>query len=113
MRWKPFDVPSGKPVDFVQGLHTVCGAGDARARNGLAVHVYLCNAPMVNTCMYNSDGDFLIGEIFANFVFKIVIKLLNIFFSFSVPQQGRLTITTEFGKMTVDPNEICVVQVQF
>ncbi len=37
--------------------------------------------------MYNADGDFLI-----------------------VPQQGILDITTEFGKMTVVPNEICVIQ---
>lgn len=73
MRWKPFDLPTGKPVDFVQGLHTVCGAGDARARNGLAVHVYLCNAPMVNTCMYNSDGDFLIGKTF--FTISLILSI--------------------------------------
>lgn len=60
MRWNPFDVPSGK-VDFVTGLHTVCGAGDTRSRHGLAVHVYLCNSSMENQAMYNSDGDFLIG----------------------------------------------------
>lgn len=28
-----------------------------------------------------------------------------------VPQQGSLRITTEFGKIQVDPNEICVIQV--
>lgn len=28
----------------------------------------------------------------------------------SVPQQGSLMITTEFGKMKVSPNEICVIQ---
>ncbi len=37
--------------------------------------------------LYSGDGDFLI-----------------------VPQQGSLTITTEFGRMEVAPNEICVVQ---
>ena len=36
---------------------------------------------------YNSDGDFLI-----------------------VPQRGDLTIKTEFGKMEVKPNELCVIQ---
>lgn len=30
---------------------------------------------------------------------------------FTVPQQGGLMITTEFGRMQVDPNEICVLQV--
>ncbi|CAB3379020.1 Hypothetical predicted protein [Cloeon dipterum] len=88
MRWKPYDIPSSdNVVDFVQGLHTVCGAGDPKARNGIAIHVYLCNTSMVNLCFYNSDGNFLF-----------------------VPQQGRLKITTEFGKLTVDPNEICVIQ---
>jgi homogentisate 1,2-dioxygenase len=32
-------------------------------------------------------------------------------FVFPVPQQGTLKITTEFGKMNVAPNEICVIQV--
>ncbi|XP_049802217.1 homogentisate 1,2-dioxygenase [Schistocerca nitens] len=88
MRWLPFDLPSDdEQVDFVEGLHTVCGAGDPRTRHGIAIHVYLCNKSMGNKCFYNSDGDFLL-----------------------VPQQGVLYITTEFGKMTVSPNEICVIQ---
>ena len=49
-------------VDFVEGLHTICGAGDARTRSGVAIHVYLCNASMKDKAFYNSDGDFLIGE---------------------------------------------------
>lgn len=64
MRWKPFDMPAaGEKVNFVQGLHTVCGAGDARSRHGLAVHVYMCNVSMENMAFYNSDGDFLIGRL--------------------------------------------------
>lgn len=89
LRWKPFDVPTRQSaeVDFVGGLHTVCGAGDPRMRQGVAIHVYLCNVSMKNNAFYNADGDFLI-----------------------VPQLGPLQITTEFGKMRVEPNEICVVQ---
>jgi len=30
-----------------------------------------------------------------------------------VPQQGTLFITTEFGKMKVEPMEICVIQVSW
>ena len=37
--------------------------------------------------MYNSDGDFLF-----------------------VPQLGDLKVTTEFGRLLVQPNEICVIQ---
>ena len=43
---------------------------------------------MKNKCFFNSDGDFLI-----------------------VPQTGSLFITTEFGKMKVDPNEICIISI--
>ncbi|ALC39301.1 hgo [Drosophila busckii] len=87
LRWKPFDVPTTQQqVNFVEGLHTVCGAGDARTRHGLAVHVYLCNSSMDTAAFYNSDGDFLI-----------------------VPQQGVLDIVTELGRMSVAPNEICVI----
>lgn len=63
LRWKPFDVPTRQAaeIDFVEGLHTLCGAGDARVRQGIAIHVYLCNASMKNKAFYNSDGDLLIG----------------------------------------------------
>nr|KAF6378313.1 homogentisate 1,2-dioxygenase [Myotis myotis] len=82
LRWKPFEIPkaSQKKVDFVSGLHTLCGAGDIRSNNGLAVHIFLCNTSMGDRCFYNSDGDFLI-----------------------VPQKGKLLIYTEFGKMIVQP----------
>lgn len=62
MRWSPFDLPqSESSINFVQGLSTVCGAGDSRARNGIAIHIYACNKSMEDSCLYNSDGDFLIG----------------------------------------------------
>ncbi|KAK6170236.1 hypothetical protein SNE40_018678 [Patella caerulea] len=89
LRWQPFDIPKKveKSVDFVQGLSTICGAGDAKSRHGIAIYVYTCNTSMGDKCFYSSDGDLLI-----------------------VPQQGILSITTEFGKMVVAPNEICVIQ---
>ena len=72
MRWKPFDIPSDGQVDFVDGLRTVCGAGQPATRNGLAAHIYTCNASMDNKAMQNADGDFLIGNIQAK-VFLIAI----------------------------------------
>ncbi|TRY76764.1 hypothetical protein TCAL_07608 [Tigriopus californicus] len=86
LRWKPFDLPS-RDTDFVQGLHTLAGAGDPRTRHGVAIHIFACNTSMSDSCFSNADGDFLI-----------------------VPQKGTLKITTEFGKMEVSPNEICVIQ---
>ncbi|KAK9887839.1 hypothetical protein WA026_000149 [Henosepilachna vigintioctopunctata] len=86
MRWNPFDFPSEKK-DFVEGINTICGTGEPRLKLGLGIHVYSCNVSMKNRAFYNSDGDFLI-----------------------VPQHGNLRIKTEFGKLTVEPNEICVIQ---
>ena len=51
MRWKPFDLPkSSESFDWVSGLRTVAGAGDPKARNGIAVHIYTCNKSMENSC---------------------------------------------------------------
>lgn len=41
-----------------------------------------------------------------------LLQLLCLHFVSTVPQQGKLLITTEFGKMLVEPNEICVIQVR-
>ncbi|XP_022188930.1 homogentisate 1,2-dioxygenase-like [Nilaparvata lugens] len=88
MRWKPFSFPNaGESINFIEGMQTICGAGDPTVRHGVAIHVYSCNQSMKNICFYNSDGDFLI-----------------------VPQSGNLRITTEFGKIDVSPAEICVIQ---
>jgi homogentisate 1,2-dioxygenase len=56
-------------------------------KSGLAIHMYAANKSMGDKSFQNSDGDFLI-----------------------VPQEGTLTIWTEFGIMKVQQNEICVVQ---
>lgn len=80
MRWKPFDIPSTRKVDFVEGLHTLCGAGQPTTRNGMAVHIYTCNKPMENKAMQNADGDFLIG-IQLILLRKFLIELIERYFS--------------------------------
>ncbi|KAK2025125.1 homogentisate 1,2-dioxygenase [Colletotrichum zoysiae] len=87
LAWKPFPVPDGQDVDFVQGLKTVAGSGDPTLREGVATHVYVCNKSMTKKAFANSDGDWLI-----------------------VPQQGALDIQTEFGFLHVQPGEICAIQ---
>jgi len=87
LRWNPFTIPTGTEVDWIEGLNSVCGAGDAAMRSGIAIHIYTCTVSMNNKCFYNSDGDLLI-----------------------VPQQGNLTVKTEFGIMRVEVNEIVVIQ---
>lgn len=88
LRWKPFRLPSdSSKVDFLDGIRTVCCAGDPCARHGIATHVYTCNTSMMNKAFYNSDGDLLI-----------------------VPERGALIVHTEFGRLHVAPLEICIIQ---
>lgn len=87
IRWFKGDIPEKDKVDFIDGTHTVCGAGSAQMKSGIAIHQYLINSSMEKRALMNADGDLLI-----------------------VPQEGELTITTEFGILTVAPREICVIQ---
>lgn len=63
-------------MDFVAGLKTLGGSGEPTLREGLAVHIYAANVSMERSAFVNGDGDFLI-----------------------LPQQGRLDIQTEFGRL--------------
>jgi len=47
-------------VDWLEGLRTMAGNGDPTTKSGLAIHMYACNASMVDKALHNSDGDFLI-----------------------------------------------------
>nr|KJB13252.1 hypothetical protein B456_002G065000 [Gossypium raimondii] len=85
LRWKPVDIPDS-PTDFIDGLYTICGAGSSFLRHGFAIHMYTANKSMDNCAFCNADGDFLV-----------------------VPQQGRLWITTECGRLQVSPGEIVVL----
>ncbi|TPX30915.1 homogentisate 1,2-dioxygenase [Synchytrium microbalum] len=86
LRWSPFDIPTSGDVTFIQGIKSICGAGEPSTKNGLAIYVYGANKNMTNEAFYDADGDFLI-----------------------VPQEGSLNIQTEFGWLLVQPNEICVI----
>lgn len=89
MKWSPFEFDSlgVTNANFVDGLRKLAGAGDERSRHGLNIYMYLANKNMDQTAMQNSDGDFLI-----------------------VPQAGALRIRTEFGRISVKPGEIVVIQ---
>uniref|UniRef100_A0A7S3PH04 homogentisate 1,2-dioxygenase n=1 Tax=Aplanochytrium stocchinoi TaxID=215587 RepID=A0A7S3PH04_9STRA len=87
LRWSPLAIPEDTPLTFLQGIATVAKTGNECTKEGLAIHTYVCNKSMIDTCFSDSDGDLLI-----------------------VPQIGNLLITTEFGKIELEPNEICVVQ---
>ena len=85
LRWLPPEVAPAAHT-FVEGLSTLAGAGEPSLRAGIGMHVYTANASMGDACLMNSDGDMLI-----------------------VPQEGTLTVRTEFGTMEVEPCEIAVL----
>jgi homogentisate 1,2-dioxygenase len=85
LRWDPLPLPA-KATDFVDGLFTIAGSGDAASQAGLAVHVYCANRSMKERYFYDADGELMF-----------------------VPQQGAVALFTELGILQVAPGEIAVV----
>ena len=85
MRWDPVPMPT-EPADFVDGLMTLGGNGDAALQDGVAIHLYAANRAMADRYFYNADGEMLV-----------------------LPQQGRLAVWTECGQLEVAPGELLVI----
>lgn len=85
LRWSPLPIPS-EPTDFIDGLVTLAGNGDPHAQSGCGIHIYAANRSMTQRAFYDADGELLI-----------------------VPQQGRLLLATELGRILVEPHEIAVI----
>ena len=85
LRWDPLLYPSAS-TDFIDGLVTVAGNGDAAMQAGMGIHLYVANRSMHDRFFYDADGELLI-----------------------VPQQGRLLVHTEMGVLDVKPGEIIVI----
>lgn len=87
LRWRELPLPAdGAKIDFVQGMTTYAGIGDPSLKTGLGIYMYSCSASMENKAFYSADGDLII-----------------------VPQVGKLSIKTELGRLTVEPQEIAVI----
>jgi homogentisate 1,2-dioxygenase len=85
LRWDPIPIPQA-PTDFVEGLVTMAGVGEPAGLAGCGIHVYAANRSMSGRYFYDADGELLI-----------------------VPQQGRLHLATELGRLHVEPQQIAVV----
>jgi len=85
LRWDPLPMPDA-PTDFLGGLVTLAGSGDAASQSGLAVHVYRANRSMTERYFCCADGELMF-----------------------VPQQGEIMLFTELGRLSVTPGEIAVV----
>jgi homogentisate 1,2-dioxygenase len=85
MRWDPLPLPTA-PTDWVEGLITYGGTGDAEALSGVGIHLYAANRSMVDRVFYCADGELLI-----------------------VPQHGDQAFVTEMGRIDAKPGEIVVI----
>ena len=85
MRWDPLPIPA-TPADFLDGLVTMGGNGDPQQQTGCAIHLYAANRSMTQRAFYSADGELLI-----------------------VPQQGRLLLITELGRLELEPLEVAVI----
>ena len=85
LRWNPVPIP-GEPLTFLTGMRTMTTAGDVYTQTGMAAHIYLVTAPMVDEVFFNADGELMI-----------------------VPQAGALRLLTEMGIIDVAPAEIAVI----
>ena len=86
LRWTPIPIPTER-TDFLDGLITMAGNGDAHTHSGVGIHIYVANTSMTDRFFYNADGEMLI-----------------------VPQLGRLRLRTEMGVLEAAPGEIAVIQ---
>ncbi|MFN5619454.1 MAG: homogentisate 1,2-dioxygenase [Brevundimonas sp.] len=85
LRWDPLPLPDA-PTDWVEGLVTYGGCGDAATQGGVGIHLYVANRSMVDRLFYCADGELLI-----------------------VPQEGTLILKTEFGVLETPPGHIAVI----
>lgn len=83
LRWDPLAHAEG---DWLEGLLTYGGNGDAGAGTGIGIHLYAAHRSMERRVFQDSDGELLI-----------------------VPQEGELHLITELGKLDVPPGHIAVI----
>lgn len=87
-----------------------------------STNISLLSPVLISRCFQNSDGDFLIGTfpqcscvvlaLLHCWIGVVLILMFVVPMSILVPQKGEILVTTEFGKMMVEPKEICVIQVR-
>jgi len=85
LRWDPLALPA-EPVDLIDSMVTMMANRDPASLEGVAVHVYRATADMDRRCFVDADGELLF-----------------------VPQQGRLTLLTELGRIDIAPGQIALV----
>jgi len=85
LRWSPLGMPD-VPTDLIDGMTTMLANGDPASLEGVAVHIYAANAEMDARVFADADGELLL-----------------------IPQQGRLTLLTEMGRIDLSPGEVALI----
>ncbi|MEU0667837.1 homogentisate 1,2-dioxygenase [Streptomyces lavendulocolor] len=84
LRWNPLPEPA-PGTDWLAGLWTLGGNGDAAQRTGMAVHLYHADTSM-DRVFSDADGELLI-----------------------VPEHGGLLLRTELGILAARPGEVALI----
>ncbi|NRA43577.1 MAG: homogentisate 1,2-dioxygenase [Oligoflexales bacterium] len=85
LRWDPLPIPQ-EQLDFIDGCVSWLGIGSPQSFAGGAIHLFVCTKPMKNRFFYNCDAEMLI-----------------------VPQDGALSISTELGRLELEPGFIASI----
>lgn len=85
LRWDPLAMPDAA-TDWIDGLVTMMANRDPADLEGVAVHVYRANRDMADRAFFNADGELLL-----------------------IPEQGRLDLRTEMGRIEIAPGEIALI----
>ncbi|MEU6994327.1 homogentisate 1,2-dioxygenase [Streptomyces sp. NPDC046465] len=85
LRWNPLPDPA-PGTDFLAGLWTLGGNGDATQRTGMGIHLYHANSSMRDRVFSDADGELLV-----------------------VPEHGGLLLRTEFGLLHAEPGEVALI----
>ncbi len=88
LRWDPQALPDAgeQGVDLIDGMRTMLTNREPADLEGVALHIYAADRDMNARVFQNADGEMLF-----------------------IPEQGRLTLLTEMGRIDLSPGQIAVV----
>ncbi len=84
LRWSPLEISSD--VDWLDSMSTMLASHPPETQTGVAVHVYAAGRDMVDRAFVSADGELVV-----------------------VPQQGRLLLFTEMGRIDLSPGQIALI----
>lgn len=98
LRWNPLPDPA-PGTDFVSGLWTLGGNGDAARRTGMAVHLYHANSSMTDGASPGRAEPRARGRVFSDSDGELLI----------VPEHGGLLLRTELGLLRAEPGHVALI----